>query len=108
MSRSAGLRTRFAVKHRTQASDGWPDTGEQWETMGEVFAQELFLRGTEKAVAAEVNVHAKSKLRFRWSSDLDQISAADKLERSRDGKAYEVVSVNNVDRRFIEIVVVSS
>ena len=107
MARSAGLRTRFAVSHRTQESDGWMDTADVWEDLGEVFAQEIFLRGTEKAVAAEINVHAQSKLRFRWSSDIDGIGAADKMTRIHDGKSYEIASVNNVDRRFVEVVVVS-
>lgn len=107
MARSAGLRTRFAIRHRTQAADGWMDTADVWEDLGEVFAQEIFLRGTEKAVAAEINVHAKSKLRFRWSSAADTISAADKMTRVHDGKSYEIASVNNVDRKFIEVVVVS-
>ena len=106
MGRSSGLRTRFKVEVRTFASDGWPDTDDQWEPVGEVCADELPLRGYERQVANQMNSAATSKLRFRWSSNFDSLKASDRMVRIRDGKVYNFVSVQQCNNRFIEVFVV--
>ena len=105
MGRASGLRTRFKVEVRTFASDGWPDTDDQWETAGEVFAEELPLRGYERQVANQMNSAATSKLRFRWASNFDSLKTADRMVRMHDGKVYNFVSVQQFNNRFVEVLV---
>ena len=105
MGRASGLRTRFKVEVRTFASDGWPDTDDQWETAGEVFAEELPLRGSERQVANQMNSAATSKLRFRWASNFDSLKTSDRMVRMHDGKVYNFVSVQQFNNRFVEVFV---
>lgn len=102
MGRSSRLRTRFKVEVRTFASDGWPDTDDQWSSAGEVFANELPLRGYERQIASQMNAMATSKLRFRWSGTMDLLRTVDRMVRSRDGKVYNLVSVQQFSNRFVE------
>lgn len=105
MGRSSGLRNRFQIERRVTTADGWPDTDDSWEPLCEVFAAEVPLRGSELVAAKAITATASSKLRFRWSASVGDLRTVDRLMRARDSKRYNVVSVQSIDNRWVELIV---
>ena len=105
MGRASGLRNRFQIERRVTTADRWPDTDDSWEPVCEVFAAEVPLRGSELVAAMAVTATANSKIRFRWSRSVGDLRTVDRLIRVRDSIRYNIVSIQAIDNRWVELIV---
>ena len=86
---------QYTVERQEKTVDDFDDSEASWKKIGTILAAKMPLRGAELVAARQVNEQVDSKLRFRWSSKLADLSSRDRLKRGE--KTLHIQSVINKD-----------
>lgn len=93
---------RYDVERLTKPQNDFDGSDDVWSKVATVIAEKKPLRGAELVAATTVNEQLDSKVRFRWNSELADLSTKDRIKRN--GKLFHIYSVVNVndDDQWIE------
>ncbi len=94
----AGKMDRLIRIERKSTSQG--SSGEQvdtWTEVGTVWAEQVELRGYERAAMRQLIGHAISTFRIRWSSVVDGTTVLDRIVYA--GRTYQITDVREIGRR---------
>jgi len=97
MIRAGKLDRRISILERNVSQNA---TGEEiivWNPIATVWAEKVEAKGAERFAATQFIGHAVKTFRFRWSSQVEDVSTLHRI--SFDGREFDVTDVREVGRR---------
>lgn len=98
-SRAGSLRHRITVEKKTDGLDAWGGPITTWADHATIWAEVMYLSGSEFWAARQANSEASGKVRIRYRDDINP----DTMRINYGGKILEILACYPFDYRRTEL-----